>query len=141
MPHLSLVPTIPHKRQTTDGRLLKTCRQYLLTLRHLQELRAAQIEAQAVADIVLRDRPDDPVAAALWAELWDTRAAPLSRKIEYHTCQLAELLSRIIATPATTDDGVRARLEVWRTVHDADDADRLIDSVMADFRTRRRARA
>jgi hypothetical protein len=141
MGHLALVtPTAaPIRTSRTDTRLLKICRQYLLLLQHQASLREKHATAQAVAAQVLRDRPEDPLASALWVRLWDaTTAAALSRGVAHNERRLAELLTEIAETPAKTEAGLRARLQVWRTVLAADDADRLLDGIVADFTRKRR---
>jgi hypothetical protein len=137
MGHLALVTTTaPTSR--TDTRLVKLCRQYLALLRILDDLRAKRDRAQALASAVLHDRPHDPDAAALWSRCWQTTpACLLARGVEDNERKRADLLAEIIATPARTEAGMRARMQVWRTVHDPDDADRLLDSAMADIRMRR----
>jgi hypothetical protein len=141
--HLALVPTsAPKPVPTTDTRLLRVCRQYLALLPHLARLREAHAAAETVAAAVLRDLPADPEAAALWRQCWyTTPASHLSRGVENNERRLAELLDEITSTPAKTEAGLRARLQVWRTVHAADTADLLLDSIMADCRSKRRTRA
>jgi hypothetical protein len=95
-------------------------------------------EALVMAKQVLRDRPTDPEAAALWKQCWDAiPAGYLSHGIQHEERKLTELLAEIIATPAQTEGGVRARMQVWRCILAADDADALLDSIVADCRKRR----
>jgi hypothetical protein len=128
--------TAPASR--TDTRLLKVCRQYLALMAHIQTLRDKRDRAQALAAAVLHDPPTDHDAAALWSRLWQTTPACfLARGVEDNERRLDGLLTEIVQTPARTEAGIRARLQVWRTVLSADDADLLLDSLMADIRRRR----
>lgn len=125
----------------TDTRLLALCRRYLVELKHLAALQDKAESAQTLADAVLRDRPDDPQALDLWRKCWGaTPASYLTRGVQHSEERLADLLEEIISRPALTEAGVRARLQVWRTVHDADHADRLLDSIMVDWPRRRSGR-
>jgi hypothetical protein len=143
MGHLVLVTTAaPKSAPTTDTRLLKLCRQYLLGHQHLAHLRDKAATARNVAAAVLRDPPGDPEAAALWRQCWDaTPAGQMTRGVEWNEKKLGELLAEISETPARTEAGLRARLQVWRTVIAADHADRMLDSIISDCRSRRRTRA
>jgi hypothetical protein len=138
MGHLSLVTAAPRSRPTRDAQLLKTVRRYLLLIDHLHQKRSWHREAHALAMSVLAEHPDDPEAAALWDRLYaNTPAFLFGRGIQYDERRLAELLDQIIAMPAKSEAGVRAKLSVWRTVLAPDDADRLLDSALADTRMRR----
>jgi hypothetical protein len=122
----------------TDTKLLKICRQYLLRRQHLSKLRMSHGKALSMAKKVLRDRPTDEAAAALWQQCWEAiPAGYLCKGIEHEERKLTELLAEIIATPAQTEGGVRARMQVWRTILAADDADTLLDSIVADLSHRR----
>lgn len=141
MGHLSLVtPTAaPNRTSRTDTRLLKICRQYLLGHQHLAKLRASQQAAETLTQAVLRE-PDEtnPDAVALWRDLYsNTDAAKFSNGIAWEEKRLTKLLAEISETPAKTEAGLRARLQVWRAVLAADDADRLLDAIVADARQRR----
>lgn len=139
MGHLTLVTSsTPIRTSRTDTRLLKICRQYLLGHQHLNRLRAEQAKAQKIAAAVLRDRPDDGEAAALWQACWDTTpAGAMARGVAWNEKQQAKLLSEISETPARTEAGLRARLQVWRSVLAVDDADRLLDAIVADTSKRK----
>jgi hypothetical protein len=142
MAHLALVTSSTPKVSTTDTRLLKACRQYLAGHAHLADLRQRHVAAMALAASVLRKRPADPAASDLWLRLWQTTPAHyLTHGVACSEKRQAALLAEIAETPARTEAGLRARLQVWRTVLAADEADRLLDSVIADCRSRRRARA
>ena len=139
MAHLALVPTVPKPAPTTDTRLLKLWRQYLASHAYLAELRQQHVAAMAIAASVLRKRPADPAASDLWAKLWQTTPAYfLTHGIACSEKRQAALLAEIAETPARTEAGLRARMQVWRTVLAADDADRLLDAIVADCRSRRR---
>lgn len=139
MAHLTLV-TSSTKPAKTDARLVKACGQYLLLLTHLADLREKHARAVVLAGKILRDQPTDPEAAELWRRCWATTPASyLGRGVEHSERKLAELLTEIIQTPAQTEAGFRARMQVWRTILAADDADHLLDSIAADFRKRRGA--
>lgn len=139
MTHLTLV-TSSNKPAKTDTRLLKLCARYLQLLGHLRELREKHRTALALAETILRDKPTDPDAADLWKKCWNTTpACHLGRGVESNERTLAELIDEITTTPAQTEAGFRARLHVWRTILAADDADRMLDSIAADFKRRRRA--
>lgn len=140
MAHLTLVTTKPQSHPKTDTRLLKLCARYLQLLGHQRELREKHRKALALAEKILRDKPADTEAADLWRKCWHTTPAHhLGCGVESNERKLAELIDEITTTPAQTEAGVRARLHVWRTILGADDADRLLDSIAADFRRRRRA--
>jgi hypothetical protein len=129
----------PTRTSRTDTRLLKICRQYLLQSQHLAKLRTSQQAAETLAQAVLR-KPDDsdPEALALWRDLYsNTNAARYAGGIEWGERRLAMLLTEISETPACTERGLRARLEVFRAVLAQDDADRLLDAIVADTRKRR----
>lgn len=137
MAHLTLVTTKPQSHPKTDTRLLKMCARYLQLLGHLRELREKHRKALALAETILRDPPADPDAADLWKKCWNTTpACHLGRGVESNERTLAELLDEITTTPAQTEVGFRARMQVWRTVLAVDDADRLLDAIAADFKRR-----
>lgn len=139
MAHLTLVASSTPKHPKTDTRLIKVCGQYLLLLTHLADLRKKHARAVVLTGKILRDQPTDPEAADLWRRCWNTTPASyLGRGVEYNERKLAELLTEIVQTPAHTEAGFRARMQVWRTILAADDADLLLDSIAADFRKRRR---
>ena len=143
MAHLALVTTTaPKPAPTTDTRLLKACRQYQLEAVNLRRLQDMLTTARRIAEVVLRDPPDDPDAAALWRQCWEsTPASHLSRGVGYSEKRLEKLLTEIAETPARTEAGLRARMQVWRMVLAADDADRMLDSIISDCCARRRKRA
>lgn len=138
--HLAIVTnSTPIRTSRTDSRLLKACRQYLLGHQHLAKLRASQQAAEHLAQAVLRE-PDvtNPDAVALWRDLYQqTNAAKFRNGIAWEEKRLAKLLAEISEIPARTEAGLRARLQVWRTVIAADDADALLDNIISDTRKRR----
>jgi hypothetical protein len=123
-----------------DRRLVRLAAQYLSTRSEAADMgdRAAVLEILSVSSFAWRE--DAPDAPGDRSRLTDA-ARVWCRGLRLRVVQdlLVELLEQIVATQATGEAGVRGKLSVWRTLADPEDADRLLDSAMRDFRAQRRS--
>jgi hypothetical protein len=121
-----------------SNRLVSLTACYLTNRATIAELRDRLTSVDALAKSVLGDRPEDPAAAALWDRLCAASGVwQIGARIEVEIKWQARLLQKIAATPARADDGIRGKLAVWRVLHDPDEADLLLDSIMEDCRQQR----